>query len=183
MTEDMNKANGNTNGTSVPASELSLRGEVAADAPNAIEVDHIVKRYGEFTAVDDVSFAVKEGEIFGLLGPNGAGKSTLIRMMTTLIPISLGAARVAGHDVASDPEDVRRTIGVIPQALTSDLDLTVEENLSIYAKLYDVPTKRRKDAIAELLETVDLDEVAGSADQDAIGRDAAAVGDCAGAGA
>ena len=101
MSEDMNKTNGNTtNGMSVPASELSLRGEVAADAPNAIEVEHIVKRYGEFTAVDDVSFAVKEGEIFGLLGPNGAGKSTLIRMMTTLIPITAGAARVAGHDVA-----------------------------------------------------------------------------------
>ena len=157
MSEGVNKTNGNiANGMSVAASELSLRGDVAADAPNAIEVEHIVKRYGEFTAVDEVSFAVKEGEIFGLLGPNGAGKSTLIRMMTTLIPITAGAARVAGHDVAGDPEAVRRTIGVIPQALTSDLDLTVEENLSIYAKLYDVPTKRRKEAIAELLETVDL---------------------------
>ena len=100
--------------------------------------------------------SVKEGEIFGLLGPNQAGKSTLIRMMTTLIPITAGAARVAGHDVASDPNAVRRTIGVDPQALTSDLDLTVEENLNIYAKLYDVPAKRRKEAIAELLETVDL---------------------------
>jgi ABC-2 type transport system ATP-binding protein len=98
------------------ASELSLRGDVAADAPNAIEVEHIVKRYGDFTAVDDISFAVKEGEIFGLLGPNGAGKSTLIRMMTTLIPITAGSARVAGHDVARDPDAVRRTIGVIPQA-------------------------------------------------------------------
>src|SRR6202142_4770275 len=123
---------------------------------NAIEVDHIVKKYGDFTAVDDVTFNVKEEEIFGLLGPNGAGKSTLIRMMTTLIPISSGAARVAGHDVARDPDSVRRTIGVIPQGLTSDLDLTVEENLNIYAKLYDVPAKRRKEAIAELLETVDL---------------------------
>ena len=157
MNEEVNETNGDTmNGTSVVASELSMRGEVAANAPNAIEVDHIVKRYGEFTAVDDVSFAVKEGEIFGLLGPNGAGKSTLIRMMTTLIPITAGASRVAGHDVASDPNAVRRVIGVIPQALTSDLDLTVEENLNIYAKLYDVPAKRRKEAIAELLETVDL---------------------------
>src|ERR1039457_3744417 len=141
------------NGAETIASELNLRGAVGADAPNAIEVEHIVKRYGDFTAVDDVSFAVKEGEIFGLLGPNGAGKSTLIRMMTTLIPISGGAARVGGHDVAQDPGSVRRTIGVIPQALTSDLDLTVEENLSIYAKLYDVPTKQRKQAIEELLET------------------------------
>src|SRR5450631_10162 len=157
MSKEVNKATGKTaNGMSVASSELSLRSEIAADAPNAIEVDHIVKRYGSFTAVDDVSFAVKEGEIFGLLGPNGAGKSTLIRMMTTLIPITAGAARVAGHDVAHDPDAVRRTIGVIPQALTNDLELTVEENLNIYAQLYDVPKKRRKEAIAELLETVDL---------------------------
>src|SRR5215813_6769222 len=125
-------------------------------AVNAIEVDHIVKRYGEFTAVNDVSFAVKEGEIFGLLGPNGAGKSTLIRMMTTLIPITGGAARIMGHDVSKEPDAARQTIGVIPQALTSDIDLTVEENLNIYAKLYDVPAKRRKEAIDELLELVDL---------------------------
>jgi ABC-2 type transport system ATP-binding protein len=157
MSDDVNKTNGSTtNGVSVAASELSLRGTVAADAPNAIEVEHIVKRYDDFLAVDDISFAVKEGEIFGLLGPNGAGKSTLIRMMTTLIPITSGVARVAGHDVARDPNAVRQTIGVIPQALTSDLDLTVEENMSIYAKLYDVPAKRRKESIEELLETVDL---------------------------
>jgi ABC-2 type transport system ATP-binding protein len=145
-----------TNGGGISASEFNGRSEIAADAPNAIEVERIVKRFGDFTAVDGVSFAVKEGEIFGLLGPNGAGKSTLIRMMTTLIPITAGAARVAGHDVARDPAAVRRTIGVIPQALTSDLDLTVEENMNIYAKLYDVPKKQRKEAIAELLETVDL---------------------------
>ena len=145
-----------TNGGGIAPSEFNGRSEIAADAPNAIEVERIVKRYGAFTAVDDISFAVKEGEIFGLLGPNGAGKSTLIRMMTTLIPITAGAVRVEGHDVARDPDAVRRTIGVIPQALTSDLDLTVEENLNIYAKLYDVPTQRRKEAIAELLETVDL---------------------------
>jgi ABC-2 type transport system ATP-binding protein len=126
------------------------------DTPNAIEVDHIVKKFGDFTAVDDVSFLVKEGEIFGLLGPNGAGKSTLIRMMTTLIPITSGVARIAGHDVRTDPDDARRVIGVIPQALTSDIDLTVEENMSIYAKLYDVPAKKRKQAIDELLELVDL---------------------------
>jgi len=123
---------------------------------NAIEVNHIVKKYGDFTAVDDVSFAVKDGEIFGLLGPNGAGKSTLIRMMTTLIPITSGKALIAGHDVQKDPDAVRRTIGVIPQALTSDLDLTVEENMNIYAKLYDVPAKKRKAAVEELLELVDL---------------------------
>jgi ABC-2 type transport system ATP-binding protein len=123
---------------------------------NAIEVERIVKKYGDFTAVDGVTFSVKDGEIFGLLGPNGAGKSTLIRMMTTLIPITAGVARIAGHDVRTDPDDARRVIGVIPQALTSDIDLTVEENMSIYAKLYDVPAAKRKQAIDELLETVDL---------------------------
>jgi ABC-2 type transport system ATP-binding protein len=124
--------------------------------PKAIEVDHIVKRYGDFTAVDDVSFSVYEGETFGLLGPNGAGKSTLIRMMTTLLPITSGVARVAGHDVRSDSDNARRAIGVIPQALTSDIDLTVEENLNIYAKLYDVPPKQRQKNVDELLEVVDL---------------------------
>ncbi|MHB8216380.1 MAG: ABC transporter ATP-binding protein [Candidatus Sulfotelmatobacter sp.] len=128
----------------------------ASETTRAIEVDHIVKKYGDFTAVDDVSFNVNNGEIFGLLGPNGAGKSTLIRMMTTLIPITSGIARIDGHDVAKDPDAVRRTIGVIPQALTSDLDLTVEENLNIYAKLYDVPAKERKLSIEELLGLVDL---------------------------
>jgi ABC-2 type transport system ATP-binding protein len=134
-----------------------LRPPIPSDAaPKAIAVEHIVKKYGTFTAVDDVSFDVSEGEIFGLLGPNGAGKSTLIRMMTTLIPITAGKARIAGHDVQEDPDDARRAIGVIPQALTSDIDLTVEENLSIYAKLYDVPAKQRKQSIDELLEMVDL---------------------------
>jgi ABC-2 type transport system ATP-binding protein len=144
------------NDAPLPVSEFNGKSEIPADAPNAIEVSHIVKKYGEFTAVDHVSFEVKEGEIFGLLGPNGAGKSTLIRMMTTLIPITAGSARVAGHDVSKEPDEARRAIGVIPQAMTSDLDLTVEENLNIYAKLYDVPAKRRKEAIDELLETVDL---------------------------
>ena len=123
---------------------------------NAIDVEHIVKKYGDFVAVDDVTFHVADEEIFGLLGPNGAGKSTLIRMMTTLLPITAGRAVVAGHDVAKDADGARRCIGVIPQALTSDLDLTVEENMNIYAKLYDVPAKRRKEAIDELLELVDL---------------------------
>jgi ABC-2 type transport system ATP-binding protein len=132
-------------------------------AMSAIEVDHIVKKYGEFTAVNDISFSVKEGEIFGLLGPNGAGKSTLIRMMTTLIPITGGKAKIGGHDVSKDPNAARRMIGVIPQALTSDLDLTVEENMGIYAKLYDVPAKERKASIDELLELVDLTKWRGAA--------------------
>ena len=103
-----------------------------------------------------MSFSVAEGEIFGLLGPNGAGKSTLIRMMTTLIPRHRrqGHRRRPRRDQGSDA--VRRMIGVIPQALTSDQDLTVEENLSIYAKLYSVPRAQREKNIAEVLEAVDL---------------------------
>src|SRR5258705_4003470 len=96
---------------------------------NAIEVDHIVKKYGEFTAVDDISFVVKEGEIFGLLGPNGAGKSTLIRMMTTLLPITAGSACVMRHDLRTEANAVRRSIGVLPHAMTSDIDMTVHANL------------------------------------------------------
>jgi ABC-2 type transport system ATP-binding protein len=122
----------------------------------AISVEKIVKRYGQFTAVDGITFHVDDGEIFGLLGPNGAGKSTLIRMMTTLTPVTSGRAVVSGHDVSREPDAVRRTIGVIPQALTSDIDLTVEENLSIYAKLYEVPKTDRERNINDLLEAVDL---------------------------
>ena len=130
----------------------SLHGQ----APAAIRVENIVKKYGDFEAVKGVSFTVADGEIFGLLGPNGAGKSTLIRMMTTLIPVTSGKAIVGGHDVSKDSDAVRRMIGVIPQALTSDQDLTVEENLSIYAKLYSVPRVQREKNIAEVLEAVDL---------------------------
>jgi ABC-2 type transport system ATP-binding protein len=122
----------------------------------AIQVKHIVKKYGDFEAVKGVSFEVADGEIFGLLGPNGAGKSTLIRMMTTLIPVTSGKALVGGHDVAKDANEVRRMIGVIPQALTSDQDLTVEENLIIYAKLYSVPRVEREKNIDAVLEAVDL---------------------------
>ena len=122
----------------------------------AIRVVDIVKRYGNFTAVDGVSFDVASGEIFGLLGPNGAGKSTLIRMMTTLLEITGGSAFIEGFDVRKDPDKARRSIGVIPQAMTSDGDLTVWENLSIYSKLYSIPTAEREKSIDELLELVDL---------------------------
>ena len=122
----------------------------------AIEVEKIVKRFGEFTAVNGISFAVEGGEIFGLLGPNGAGKSTLIRMLTTLLPPTSGTARVGGFDIVARADDVRRAIGVIPQAMTSDLELTVRENLLIHAKLYGVGREKRKRLIAELLEAVEL---------------------------
>src|SRR5206468_2653496 len=81
----------------------------------------ITKRFGDFCAVDGLSFAVNHGEIFGLLGPNGAGKSTLLRMLTTLVPPTSGIALVNGHDVVREPNEVRKAIGVIPQAMTSDL--------------------------------------------------------------
>jgi len=124
--------------------------------PKAIEVVNIVKRYGNFTAVDGVSFDVVDGEVFGLLGPNGAGKSTLIRMMTTLLDITSGTALIEGFDVRKDPDRARRSMGVIPQAMTSDGDLTVWENLSIYSKLYGIPASDREKSIDELLELVDL---------------------------
>ena len=122
----------------------------------AIQVIDIVKRFGHFTAVDGVSFDVAEGEIFGLLGPNGAGKSTLIRMMTTLLEITSGTAVIDGYDVQKEADKARRCMGVIPQAMTSDGDLTVWENLSIYSKLYGIPTAERERSIDELLELVDL---------------------------
>jgi len=123
---------------------------------NAIEVNQITKKFGDFTAVDGVSFAVEHGEIFALLGPNGAGKSTLIRMLTTLIPATSGSAKIQGFDVVKQANEVRRVIGVIPQAMTSDLELSVEENLLIYAKLYGVPRERRRRLMGELLEAVEL---------------------------
>ena len=123
---------------------------------NAIEVQNIVKKFGDFTAVSGISFNVTDGEIFGLLGPNGAGKSTLIRMMVTLLAPTSGTALINGFDVVKKSDDVRRSIGVIPQAMTSDLELTVYENLLIFAKLYGVPRDTRTRLIAELLEAVEL---------------------------
>jgi ABC-2 type transport system ATP-binding protein len=123
---------------------------------SAIAVEEVSKKFGSFTAVDQVSFSVKTGETFGLLGPNGAGKSTLIRMMTTLLPITSGRIAVFNQDVALSPNRARLEIGVVPQAMTSDTELTVRENLSIYAKLYGVKRDERRRAIEELLEIVGL---------------------------
>src|SRR5881227_3938149 len=122
----------------------------------AIDVQNIVKKFGDFTAVKGISFAVEEGEIFGLLGPNGAGKSTLIRMMVTLLQPTSGTALINGFDVVKQSDGVRQSIGVIPQAMTSDLELSVEENLIIFAKLYGVPRDKRERLITELLESVEL---------------------------
>ena len=122
----------------------------------SIEVDSLVKKFGDFTAVNGISFAVEDGEIFGLLGPNGAGKSTLIRMLVTLLPPTSGSAIVNGYDIVKQANGVRRSIGVIPQAMTTDLELSVEENLIIFAKLYGVPRQKREQLMAELLDAVEL---------------------------
>lgn len=123
-----------------------------------VEVDNLTKCFGDFCAVDELSFNVRHGEVFGLLGPNGAGKSTLIRMLTTLVPPTSGSARINGFDIVRSASDVRQCIGVIPQAMTSDLDLSAEENMSIFAKLYGLPREKRRRMIAELLQAVDLEQ-------------------------
>src|SRR5271167_4695848 len=108
-----------------------------------IEVENLAKHFGSFVAVDSLDFAVEHGEIFGLLGPNGAGKSTLIRMLTTLVPPTSGTARVNHFDIVRQADGVRHSIGVIPQAMTSDLELSAWENLTIFAKLYGIRREKR----------------------------------------
>jgi ABC-2 type transport system ATP-binding protein len=122
----------------------------------AINVEGISKRFGALQAVDNVSFTVQSGEIFGLLGPNGAGKSTLIRMLTTLVPPTSGTATVAGYDIIRDPNAVRSNIGVIPQNLTSDPELTCAENIGIHARLFGITGAPRRKRTQELLEAVGL---------------------------
>ena len=121
-----------------------------------VEVEKLKKCFGDFCAVNELSFTVRHGEVFGLLGPNGAGKSTLIRMLTTLVPPSSGTARINGFDIIRSANQVRQSIGVIPQAMTSDLDLSAEENMTIFAKLYGIPREKRRQTIKDLLEAVDL---------------------------
>jgi ABC-2 type transport system ATP-binding protein len=122
----------------------------------AISVEHLTKRFGEFTADDDLSFQVERDEIFGILGPNGAGKSTLIRMLTTLIRPTSGRALVMGHDVAKETNRVRHEIGVIPQANTVDGDLSAWESLDLYGRFYEMAKKDRRERATELLQAVGL---------------------------
>ncbi len=105
----------------------------------AVEVEKLRKCFGSFCAVDDVTFSVGYGEVFGLLGPNGAGKSTLIRVLVTLLPPTSGVARILGFDVVRNADQVRKCIGVIPQAMTSDLDLSAMENMQICKALQCSP--------------------------------------------
>jgi ABC-2 type transport system ATP-binding protein len=124
----------------------------------AIETCELTKQFGSFTAVDHVSFTVGKGELFGLLGPNGAGKTTAIRMLTTLLVPTSGQAWVAGHDVVRAGRKVRESIGVVPQALTSDLELTAWQNLDIYGQFYGLPRVVRHARAGHLLEMVGLRE-------------------------
>ncbi len=122
----------------------------------AIEAVDLVKKYGGLTALGGVTLEVLEGEFFGLLGPNGAGKTTLIRILTTLLKPTSGAARLMSHDVVKESALVRGLIGVVPQAMTSDLDLTGYETMDIYARFYGMHRKERKERIGELLDMVGL---------------------------
>lgn len=124
----------------------------------AVETFDITKRFGDLTAVNKINLAIESREIFGLIGPNGAGKTTLIRMLTTVIPPTEGTARIAGYDIRENQDQVRRSIGVVSQATTLDVELTAWENMNIYAKYYDVPAETRKKRIKELLEVVGLSD-------------------------
>jgi ABC-2 type transport system ATP-binding protein len=126
----------------------------------AIEAEHLVKRFGDQTAVDDVSFSVPQGSVLGLLGPNGAGKTTTVRMMTTLSKPTSGTARVAGHDVLREPDAVRRSMGLTGQAATVDELLTGRENLRLIGSLYGLSSSYVKTAGSDLLERFSLTEAA-----------------------
>ena len=127
---------------------------------SVIEVHELTRRFGGFTAVDGISFQVPAGETFGLLGPNGAGKTTTVRMLTTLLPITSGAATVGSFDVQRAPVEVRRLIGYVPQMLSADGALTGYENLLLFARLYGLPRSERGGRIADVLRFTGLEEVA-----------------------
>jgi ABC-2 type transport system ATP-binding protein len=121
-----------------------------------IETHNLTRYFGSLGAVQSVSFSVGKGEIFGLLGPNGAGKTTTIRMLTTLLPPTSGTASVAGHDVVTDPLGVKGSIGVVPQMLNLDIDLTAAENLEYHGRLHKMKPEDRIARTAELLRFVGL---------------------------
>ena len=122
----------------------------------SIEVIHLTKRFGPLTAVDDISFRVEDGEVFGFLGPNGAGKTTAINVLCTLMRPTTGSAKVAGYDVASQRNAVRQSIGLVFQDPSLDVQLTAYENLRFHARLYNVPGAERAERIEEVLRIVEL---------------------------
>src|SRR5271154_4286421 len=119
---------------------------------NAISAEHLVRRFGNFVAVNDVSFRVKKGEIFGFLGPNGSGKTTVIKMLTGLLPLSSGDGMVQGIDVSADPEGVRENIGYMSQNFSLYSDLTVSENLTFYGRIYGLPADRLRQRMDEVIQ-------------------------------
>ena len=125
---------------------------------NSVETRDLVKKFGSFVAVDDVSLAVEKGEIFGFLGPNGAGKSTVIRMLCGLLTPTSGSASVNGFDVARDPEEIRRTIGYMSQKFSLYDDLTVEENIDFFTGMYGVPREKRAERKRHVLEMANLSD-------------------------
>ncbi|QKY20952.1 ABC transporter ATP-binding protein [Halolamina sp. CBA1230] len=124
----------------------------------AIDVDGLTKRFGETVAVDELSFTVEEGELFGLLGPNGAGKSTLINMLVTLLQPTEGAATVDGHDIVDETAAVRNSIGIVFQERALDEELTGAENLAFHARLYGIRAEERAERIDEILDLVGLED-------------------------
>ncbi|HEX8850988.1 MAG TPA: ABC transporter ATP-binding protein [Gemmatimonadaceae bacterium] len=122
----------------------------------AIVAEGLTRRFGSFIAVDAISFTVERGEVFGFLGANGAGKTTAIRMLTGLLAPSAGSARVAGHDVATDPEAVRRSIGYMSQRFSLYEDLTVRENVELYGGIYGLSDSEIRDRGGALLESLGL---------------------------
>src|SRR5476649_428547 len=122
------------------------------DTEVAISAEHLVRRFGQFTAVDDISFKVKKGEIFGFLGPNGSGKTTIIKMLTGLLPLNGGVAYVEGLDVRTHAEEVRERIGYMSQKFSLYDDLTVNENLTFYGRIYSLPPDRLKRRMNEIIE-------------------------------
>jgi ABC-2 type transport system ATP-binding protein len=126
----------------------------------AVQAFALTRKFGDLTAVDRVTLTIDQGEIFGLIGPNGAGKSTLIKMLTTLLPPTSGSATIAGYDIVTQPAEVRRHIGYVPQLLSSDGSLTGYENMLLSARLYGVPRQQRRERISRALARMGLSEVA-----------------------
>jgi ABC-2 type transport system ATP-binding protein len=125
-----------------------------------LETKALTRKYKNFTAVDQLSLSIEQGEVFGLLGPNGAGKTTSIKMLTTLLPPTSGHATVAGFDIGTQQAQVRRSIGYVPQLLSADGTLTGYENLLIFAKLYDIPKAERETRAREALDFMGLNDFA-----------------------
>ena len=126
-----------------------------------LESRSLTRRFDDLVAVDNVSFSIAKGDIFGLVGLNGAGKTTLIKMLITLLPPSSGSATVCGFDISREQSKVRHSIGYVPQLVSADGDLTGYENLNLYAKLYDVPSGERRSRIEQALDFMSLSDVSG----------------------